>query len=77
VTKQRRRDKESVAESHREKIIGMLSSEAPKTNAPKLLLATIVVNLARLCLVRQRRSLHWIPRCPSRLSSCLRLPALS
>ncbi len=64
MTKQRRRDKESVAESHREKIIGTLSPEAYKTSAPKPFAAAIVVNLARLWLARQRRSLNWIPQVP-------------
>ena len=30
--------------------------------------AAVVVNLARLCLMRQSRSMFWIPRGSSRLS---------
>jgi len=52
VTKHCSRDKESVAESHRNAIIGTRPFQAP-TSAWMLLVAAAVVNLARLYPVRQ------------------------
>jgi hypothetical protein len=57
VTKQRRRDKESLAKSHRNKIIGTGSSEAHERSARTPLLAAVVVNLARRCLAKQSQPL--------------------
>lgn len=64
MTKHRRRDKESVAKSHRNKIagkqiaekniVGTRSSEAHLKRARTLLPAAVVVKLARLRLARQK-----------------------
>ena len=67
MTKHCSRDKESVAKSHRNAIIGTHYSKRPGS-ARALLLAAAVVNLARLRPVRQRRLNGWIRKWSSRLS---------
>ncbi len=53
MTKRRRRDKESVAKSHRNEIIGAESLQSTEHVLGVACTAAVVVNLARRCLAKQ------------------------
>ena len=73
MTKHRRRDKESVAQSHRNKIAG---ARIAGTRVAETRSSAVVVNLARLRPGRQSRPEVWIPARSSWLSDMVVRPAL-